>query len=459
MALQMVVSASNPGIVSDQNTLAQTLMNLSSPATATAVASANTSPTMASLSAPLSPGSVQEQVDAVPSSTGTQQFIVHHHQSRQHLMLQDYEGGHPLQIIHHLQQQQRQLQHLATTAEGSKTTGGASASPKTSPLFSAVASAAALESSLSPTKSSPFTSGSPNKFYKNKRKTYPLRSPQMEQRQTPPGVVFQFPSTFVKEGSEHLPPKLNVIFYPDTTNTATSVSPKLSTQSPPSAHRSAPGGSSVPTARARISARSKIATSKFRGLGLAETLKSRRKLRDTDETGGSDDDGDEEDTPGSYDDDQDLQGAADLAHLASERKQPKKTRKRKTSFSTAMPDDEPRPKRARVVRAPVSRRDDDDDEGELSVDDREGSPRSSGAEKLPKPAVAKASSSGKKCASCGTTNTPYWRDGWHQCTLCNACGIRFQKYRMRCPNCIYIPRKDETSDTKCRRCGHQMSSK
>jgi len=59
----------------------------------------------------------------------------------------------------------------------------------------------------------------------------------------------------------------------------------------------------------------------------------------------------------------------------------------------------------------------------------------------------------KVCASCGTKETPYWRDGWGCVTLCNACGIRYQKYKLKCNNCTYIPRKEETHNIQCARCG------
>eukprot|EP01137_Pigoraptor_chileana_P010206 Opistho-2@59477 len=58
----------------------------------------------------------------------------------------------------------------------------------------------------------------------------------------------------------------------------------------------------------------------------------------------------------------------------------------------------------------------------------------------------------KECASCGTRKTPMWRDDPEGTPLCNACGIRYKKYRVRCPGCRYIPRKDENPLGKCSKC-------
>lgn len=57
------------------------------------------------------------------------------------------------------------------------------------------------------------------------------------------------------------------------------------------------------------------------------------------------------------------------------------------------------------------------------------------------------------CASCASTITPYWRDGWSpEVMLCNACGLRYQKFGRRCPACVYIPRKEDSLATVCIRC-------
>eukprot|EP00051_Salpingoeca_urceolata_P010886 m.133775 g.133775 ORF g.133775 m.133775 type:complete len:632 (-) comp16895_c0_seq1:124-2019(-) len=62
-------------------------------------------------------------------------------------------------------------------------------------------------------------------------------------------------------------------------------------------------------------------------------------------------------------------------------------------------------------------------------------------------------SGGAPCACCGTTHTPMWRDGRDGIRLCNACGIRWQKYGIACPNCQYVPRKIENGSGECKRCG------
>ena len=66
------------------------------------------------------------------------------------------------------------------------------------------------------------------------------------------------------------------------------------------------------------------------------------------------------------------------------------------------------------------------------------------------------SSKSKTCASCGTKKTPLWRDADDGTPYCNACGIRFKKYRVRCPSCLYIPRKDEKTNNSCFLCGFQL---
>ena len=59
----------------------------------------------------------------------------------------------------------------------------------------------------------------------------------------------------------------------------------------------------------------------------------------------------------------------------------------------------------------------------------------------------------KRCDSCGTRKTPYWRDGWELgVTLCNACGIRFHKYRKLCENCRCVAKKDEVGRLHCPKC-------
>ncbi|XP_061627487.1 GATA-type zinc finger protein 1 [Phyllopteryx taeniolatus] len=63
-------------------------------------------------------------------------------------------------------------------------------------------------------------------------------------------------------------------------------------------------------------------------------------------------------------------------------------------------------------------------------------------------------SRGKVCASCCTTKTPMWRDAEDGTPLCNACGIRYKKYKVRCVNCWHIPKKESNSNTCCLKCGN-----
>lgn len=58
----------------------------------------------------------------------------------------------------------------------------------------------------------------------------------------------------------------------------------------------------------------------------------------------------------------------------------------------------------------------------------------------------------KHCASCSAVKTPLWRDAEDGTPLCNACGIRYKKYKLRCGMCWHIPKKDEFSP-RCRSCG------
>lgn len=62
----------------------------------------------------------------------------------------------------------------------------------------------------------------------------------------------------------------------------------------------------------------------------------------------------------------------------------------------------------------------------------------------------------KVCASCKTRKTPLWRDAEDGTPYCNACGIRFKKYRICCPICSYIPRKDEKYGNTCCQCGSTL---
>jgi hypothetical protein len=63
----------------------------------------------------------------------------------------------------------------------------------------------------------------------------------------------------------------------------------------------------------------------------------------------------------------------------------------------------------------------------------------------------------KRCDSCGTRKTPYWRDGWEfGILLCNACGIRFHKYKKYCEKCHCIARKDEKGKLHCPVCFEKL---
>uniref|UniRef100_A0A7N4PFR4 Zinc finger GATA like protein 1 n=1 Tax=Sarcophilus harrisii TaxID=9305 RepID=A0A7N4PFR4_SARHA len=80
------------------------------------------------------------------------------------------------------------------------------------------------------------------------------------------------------------------------------------------------------------------------------------------------------------------------------------------------------------------------------------------AEALPNPVGASTSnhqdSPGSRCcASCRTQRTPLWRDAEDGTPLCNACGIRYKKYGIRCPACWTVPRKSICPLGHCTRCG------
>jgi len=424
-----VVAASSSALVSEQNALAETLMNLAG-----------------SASPPSHTDFDEEEeeveMDEVPSSTGAQQFT----QQRSHSHLELPRPVHT------------QGQHHPPSSVGL----GSS-----SPLLLMLQA----DPMSSPRKAASPYPPSPSKFYKNKRKTYPVRSPHMEHRQSPPGIVFQFPSAFIKEGSEHLSPKLNVIFYPENPPSP----PKHVNSSPPQQTLQAPQPQQrAATARGRSSARAKPAHSRFQqqqqgqlfGLALEniEGLKSKRRARakDKDKEAATDASVDSdsivEDDDDDDDDDQDLRGAEQLALLSGEsglkakpkpkkrraavledgdgaRKTKKPRREKSTSVQASTPQSqndsdftgESRSKRIRhaVVRDDGNASDDFGDDDELA-----SSPKKEKVKAAQAPSSSSSSSSKKVCASCGTTNTPYWRDGWHTCTLCNACGIRFQKYKV-----------------------------
>ncbi|KAM8842083.1 GATA-type zinc finger protein 1 isoform 1-T2 [Synchiropus picturatus] len=72
--------------------------------------------------------------------------------------------------------------------------------------------------------------------------------------------------------------------------------------------------------------------------------------------------------------------------------------------------------------------------------------------------MTNATRGGKVCASCCTKKTPMWRDADDGTPLCNACGIRYKKYRVRCGNCWHIPRKENNSNSCCLKCGTSVRS-
>ncbi|KAK7144131.1 hypothetical protein R3I94_010532 [Phoxinus phoxinus] len=65
----------------------------------------------------------------------------------------------------------------------------------------------------------------------------------------------------------------------------------------------------------------------------------------------------------------------------------------------------------------------------------------------------------KMCASCCTRKTPLWRDAEDGTPLCNACGIRYKKYRVRCQQCWNIPKKEANSNSQCQKCGDVLKMK
>ncbi|XP_067314911.1 GATA-type zinc finger protein 1 [Pseudorasbora parva] len=65
----------------------------------------------------------------------------------------------------------------------------------------------------------------------------------------------------------------------------------------------------------------------------------------------------------------------------------------------------------------------------------------------------------KICASCCTSKTPLWRDAEDGTPLCNACGIRYKKYRVRCHQCWNIPKKEANTNLKCLKCGDVLKLK
>lgn len=64
----------------------------------------------------------------------------------------------------------------------------------------------------------------------------------------------------------------------------------------------------------------------------------------------------------------------------------------------------------------------------------------------------------RSCISCGAVKTPYWREAWSSTVLlCNACGLRFSKFRRRCLDCSYVPRKEDKGSKVCTKCSGPWS--
>lgn len=49
-----------------------------------------------------------------------------------------------------------------------------------------------------------------------------------------------------------------------------------------------------------------------------------------------------------------------------------------------------------------------------------------------------------------------WREGPNKMRVCNACGIRWQKYGYHCSNCHAVPTKKQAETGSCPRCKHAL---
>lgn len=64
------------------------------------------------------------------------------------------------------------------------------------------------------------------------------------------------------------------------------------------------------------------------------------------------------------------------------------------------------------------------------------------------------------CGACKTSKTPYWRDSWSDAfILCNACGLRYSKFKRYCNACSYVPRKEDKGAICCTQCSSPWSYK
>lgn len=63
----------------------------------------------------------------------------------------------------------------------------------------------------------------------------------------------------------------------------------------------------------------------------------------------------------------------------------------------------------------------------------------------------------KSCYACKTERTPYWREGWKKgIILCNACGLRFSKYKKFCAKCNAIGVKAHFDRVTCPKCEEKL---
>ena len=109
-----------------------------------------------------------------------------------------------------------------------------------------------------------------------------------------------------------------------------------------------------------------------------------------------------------------------------------------------------RPRSSRVMmssgRASSYFADEDDEEQQFPT------PRQAPVHSKPRPRRP-VGSLPRKCISCDATKTPYWREAWSPSVLlCNACGLRYSKFRRRCLNCSYVPRKEDKTSRVCPKC-------
>lgn len=99
---------------------------------------------------------------------------------------------------------------------------------------------------------------------------------------------------------------------------------------------------------------------------------------------------------------------------------------------------------------------DSPDGDEDYFDSHQRNPPSGGERK--KKVASGSGSHPRVCISCGATKTPYWREAWSSSVLlCNACGLRYSKFRRRCLDCSYVPRKEDKGSKACTKCAGPWS--